>query len=352
MNKFIKRNRIQIITLSLILGLMFTIFGLIFTRNGKILAQDLPDKSEEKFWQVPICDLEIPIGLAAKETIDSAKYLSERYETITTKSAEIVTLARELANIPDQCLPSNCNSGCSFGTEPCNPHPCVAAGPFATGDTGTCADPCHAVGAICCEPTCVNWADDENNCGGCGIVCPAGSTCGFFDLAHPELGAACWETCWDTCPTCDVNPCSGQACPDYNSIVTQIDAAYAVIDQAQKDVEAFFTGTNCLVPTPYYDYYYNPTGANNVSKLNYIKYLLEASRIETEKCVTPSEFFSGEESVVGIKEPVTCQEASFQMILPEKDEEILNDLGGCNTNWWEKMKEGCLLNNFVCCTLP
>src|SRR3989344_1161447 len=42
----------------------------------------------------------------------------------------------------------------------------------------TCnAQTCGAFGGICCNNVCINWLEDENNCGGCDVQCVAGTSC-------------------------------------------------------------------------------------------------------------------------------------------------------------------------------
>lgn len=101
-----------------------------------------------------------------------------------------------------QCVEGTCVSGCN-------------GGPF----TSFCASPTGTLGA-CCDnffsSTCRDIKSDEENCGGCGVRCPAGQTCqngtcsggsglcqdghegAFCDLGTSEAKLCCGGGCVDT----------------------------------------------------------------------------------------------------------------------------------------------------------
>src|SRR5271163_3449010 len=61
-------------------------------------------------------------------------------------------------------------------------------GPEASQDGG-CPTPCTGV-TTCCAGTCVNELTNDENCGGCGLVCTSGCSAGqcFVTLASVQGG--------------------------------------------------------------------------------------------------------------------------------------------------------------------
>jgi hypothetical protein len=97
------------------------------------------------------------------------------------------------------------------------------AGDFCVYDGGTgavgCAacdpDACGAFGAGCCPGVagCVAIFADEVNCGGCGIVCPAGQTC----VVEPNTANV-------GCALCDPDGCAAfgaHCCPGVEGCVAE-----------------------------------------------------------------------------------------------------------------------------------
>jgi len=293
MIKILSKKCLKIVLLIFFLISLSFAFLLFYNNQKGALAQDTKSSVlEEEPWQVPTCEKEIPVGFLTDEALATFKKLAENYEKIITKSAGIVALANQLAEIPDQCRAENCQTSCHLE--------CAERDP----DTGDCLH------WECIKPPC---------------------------------------TC--TNPNPEICPCSDCACPDYDTIVAAIDSAVAEIDTAYQEIENLFTENNCKVPFSWsnpYDYS-DPSDSRNVTRLEFIKYLLEASRRELARCVTASEFLIGEETEVGVKEALTCQETFYQDLLPQNEDVICDDLGGCQAKWWENMKKCCYRNNFVCC---
>src|SRR5205823_12174874 len=87
-----------------------------------------------------------------------------------------------------------------------------------------CAPPpaatCSAQETLCDGVTCANLADDPENCGACGTVCPDGEVCsvGRCTLDCDRGSTACGEACVDTdsdpanCGGCSVACANGQPC--------------------------------------------------------------------------------------------------------------------------------------------
>lgn len=83
------------------------------------------------------------------------------------------------------------------------------------GDTcseGVCA--CSGAGETNCSGTCTDLATDVNNCGRCGVSCPTGDVCADGGCSCPVAGDTnCSGTCTDT--STDPNNCGGcgTVCP-------------------------------------------------------------------------------------------------------------------------------------------
>jgi len=298
-------------------GLLFLIVPLIFLFI--IYNQRREAKAQEE-QVVLVCDGdEIPIGEAIDETLAVGHtIINESQKMIVSSSAEIDE-ANKLLALADQCKAENCDTGCDSGTTTVD-SPCMVAGPFG-GPLVACAPwncspnsdgcyPCNVAcwGLICCGANHINPWTDNNNCGVCGNVCPAGSTCGFVDSANPAAGAACWGTCSTAVHTCDVKPCSGSACPtgEISNALTQIENAYSQIVASKNAIYA------------------------EIDKRPGIIAKLVVVRAELPKCVTPA----GELTEAQAKEAqtlYTCKEALYERALPSAKTK-------CNN-----------LKNFICC---
>ena len=108
---------------------------------------------------------------------------------------------------PPRRTPRRCHPGkvCRHGTGFCN-------------DAGRCCDTMDgdvACGSNCCEPgqaccggtTCADVQQDNNNCGGCGIVCSGGRSCQNGVCTCPDGRDDCPAGCVDT--QSDNNNCGG-----------------------------------------------------------------------------------------------------------------------------------------------
>ena len=129
---------------------------------------------------------------------------------------------------PGDCnVDADCPAGDSCNYNGCQPSSCAAAG------AGTAC----ALGAgfsnptgLCCAGSCLDFRWDDENCGGCGFLCPSGQAClnggcaphvscgpstvgatCLVSSGHP--GTCCGATCVDTSSeAADCGGC-GQACP-------------------------------------------------------------------------------------------------------------------------------------------
>jgi hypothetical protein len=101
------------------------------------------------------------------------------------------------------------NQFCDNGACKANPACTVAnAGVDCAGADGGIAH--------CCGTSCVDLAADQNNCGTCGVVCPAGSVCNGGYCSLPDAG---YSPCADVpgaCPpgtVCSNTSCVPLSCP-------------------------------------------------------------------------------------------------------------------------------------------
>jgi hypothetical protein len=96
--------------------------------------------------------------------------------------------------------------------------PDVRACPVPLSD---CKDPNSRSPAVC-----VNLADDEENCGGCGQACPAGAACTMGRCACSSGATVCAGTCVDlkgdarNCGACGRACAAGQVCVAGTCLVT------------------------------------------------------------------------------------------------------------------------------------
>ncbi len=121
-------------------------------------------------------------------------------------------IGQEKSGLPNEsCLPGSCNpdalgSKCAFG--PDSPGPLnflgpgfTASAPFSSGNAG-----------FCCATGCVDVAQDSNNCGLCGVVCPSG-ICGVGASGTARcLPAGPADDCLTSCGTGEV--CAEGLCVD------------------------------------------------------------------------------------------------------------------------------------------
>ena len=102
----------------------------------------------------------------------------------------------------------------------CHPGTVCRHGTGFCNDAGRCCDTMDgdvACGSNCCEfgtqaccggNTCVDVLQDNNNCGGCGIVCSGGSSCQDRVCTCPQGTTDCGFACVDT-QSDDNNNCGG-----------------------------------------------------------------------------------------------------------------------------------------------
>jgi hypothetical protein len=87
--------------------------------------------------------------------------------------------------------PSNCGA---CGAPACPPEKDCANGQCCTRQGDACGETaeCCFAGTLttCCGGVCLDTSRDENNCGGCGTVCPSGDVC-FNGECCLDIGAAC-----------------------------------------------------------------------------------------------------------------------------------------------------------------
>jgi len=109
---------------------------------------------------------------------------------------------------------------------------------------------CAVYGTICCTGStqCINWTNDPNNCGGCGKKCTAGQTCSGGScrgatVCNPKVcavyGTICctgstqcinWTNDPNNCGGCGIKCAAGQTCT-YNPITKQASCQGGVINK-------------------------------------------------------------------------------------------------------------------------
>jgi hypothetical protein len=76
-----------------------------------------------------------------------------------------------------------------------------------------CREHACASGA-CCRSECVDWSNDRDNCGGCGVRCPAGVPCSDGTCGCPSGTTSCDQRCVDTHSDADNCGACGVRCGD------------------------------------------------------------------------------------------------------------------------------------------
>ena len=104
-----------------------------------------------------------------------------------------------------------CGDTCAAGTNACVNGACCT---YSSSGSG-CAEAVCSPPRIRCNNTCVDPTNDRNNCGGCTMDCPSGSSCVNSQCTLTCNGGSacsgsqtcCWNGCADT--TSDPNNCGG-----------------------------------------------------------------------------------------------------------------------------------------------
>jgi hypothetical protein len=75
----------------------------------------------------------------------------------------------------------------------------VCVNPNTQSNCGQCGNDCGPAGQTCCKQSCVDTGGDNNNCGGCGVLCAYGKKCchgGCTDLQTDKNNCgACDKVC-------------------------------------------------------------------------------------------------------------------------------------------------------------
>jgi hypothetical protein len=133
--------------------------------------------------------------LAIRTMLDAARTL-ERLAEVTTNSTQASCPTPET---DDNCAGRTCGEGSR-----CLLYRCAYAECTAAATDAACELPDHRLGT-CCHGVCsdsLDYTRDSRNCGGCGVMCPAGSYCG---------SGACTAGCCSEDSTCPMCP-DGLAC--------------------------------------------------------------------------------------------------------------------------------------------
>ena len=253
----------------LIIFFLFLLAGFLYNKDSDILAQELQCENPE-----------IPVGFVTDQSVSFAQELSLLIQTISVVSFDQTEAAEALLELTDRYEVGNCSAEC---TPECLEYECIPV-----------YDPCES-------------EDEDGNCIE-GTSCDRGS-------------------CIDS--ECNISECSGDPGPSFETSdrLETIERAYqqiknikdAVLDLLDKKEE-------------YSDKPFCPPACGSFTKKELIEKLMEEARKGLSACVTPSNFYEGEEVVQNINILLSCQEGRYQRILTDEQEE-------------------CYVNNFFCCII-
>ena len=137
---------------------------------------------------------------------------------------------------------------------------------------------------------------------------------------------------------CVKSPCRGDACP-VGQIIAQLNAiegTYNSINDAYQEIRDIINTPIISLPV-----------LGDVSKTEYVNYLLNISREKMRNCVASADFFLGGEIWGGWL--LKCDEVAYQGLLPREKMTVCRDAQEYIQMSADERKKCCYVNNFFCC---
>ncbi|MBI4123095.1 MAG: hypothetical protein HY458_01885 [Parcubacteria group bacterium] len=266
-------------------AISFAILAYFLFGNGVFRASPLAEALAQEFSDELVCqEKEIPVGEVVVQSGDLVRQVGNALHSMRTNYLRQKTAVDKLLELPDRCNVNACRSSCTP----------------------------EVVGSKCDGKT-----DEKGKCQGTSTPIYA----------------------------CRASACAGSPCPtsEIQDQVAKIIAAHESTVQANGMIAApfgekipspFVTAEYCGSQQCAVDY--GPFGCQQKCQKQpwreHILLNLKEARQGLEACVTPANFYDTGESEQDVDILISCQEARFEKVLSEKQEQCFN-------------------NNFFCCTI-
>lgn len=171
-----------------------------------------------------VCDFSCPSGLTKCDQTHPTGCFDISSDTNNCGGCGHV--CPELPNSTPTCAGGVCGFNCNAGFLKCG-NTCCPPGPANSTSTCTfgqlcgwtcnsgftkCGNSCCSSSMACCHGACLDpmtFSSDQNNCGGCGNVCPGGDGC----CSGGQCGSLCGPTCCTSGNECCTGEIDGQTIP-------------------------------------------------------------------------------------------------------------------------------------------